>query len=62
MALTQEEITRIRIAGNKYASKFLAHKYHEEHQELYRAYLINRGVSTREDVIDERELLQKEGE
>jgi hypothetical protein len=61
--MTQDEITRIRVAANRYASKFLTHKYHEEHQELYRAYLANRGISAREEIVDERELLkEKEGE
>ena len=51
----------IRVHAANYAQRFLAKKYHEEYQELYRAYLINRGAKVRGpiEVIDER-LLVKE--
>ncbi len=56
-----EHHKNIRVHAANYAQRFLAKKYHEEYQELYRAYLINRGVAVREqgNVIDER-LLVKE--
>ena len=51
--------TNIRARAADYAKIFLAQKYREEYQELYRAYLINRGVAVREqgNVIDERLLV-----
>jgi hypothetical protein len=51
--------TNIRARAAEYAKIFLAQKYKEEYQELYRAYLINRGVPVREqgNVIDERLLV-----
>jgi hypothetical protein len=51
----------IRVHAANYAQRFLAKKYHEEYQELYRAYLINRGANVRNPVtpVDER-LLMKE--
>ena len=51
----------IRAKAAEYAKIFLAQKYKEEYQELYRAYLINRGASVRNpvNVVDER-LLVKE--
>jgi hypothetical protein len=51
------EITRARAAAANYAKTFLANKYHDEYSELYRAYLINRGVPVRHinPIIDERE-------
>jgi hypothetical protein len=58
------ENTRIRVAAQRYAFKFLARKYHEEYRELYRAYLVNRGVSTRsiDPIVDERQLLTESGD
>jgi hypothetical protein len=51
----------IRVNAANYAQRFLAKKYSEEYQELYRAYLINRGAKVRNLVspVDER-LLMKE--
>jgi hypothetical protein len=52
------EHVKERVAAQRYAFKFLAKKYHEEYRELYRAYLVNRGISTRsiDPMVDEREL------
>ena len=52
--------TRIRVAAARYASTFLANKYHEEYSELYRAYLINRGIPVRASstIVDEREMMK----
>lgn len=46
----------IRVRAANYAQRFLAKKYYEEYQELYRAYLVNRGINVRNSVtmIDER--------
>lgn len=46
-----------------YARRFLVDKYYEEYRELYRAYIINRGVkphkTAREtQLVDERELMK----
>jgi hypothetical protein len=51
--------TNIRARAADYAKIFLAQKYKEEYQELYRAYLTNRGINVREqgNVIDERLLV-----
>jgi len=51
--------TNIRARAAEYAKIFLAQKYKKEYQELYRAYLTNRGVPVREqkNVIDERLLV-----
>ena len=48
---------RARAAAASYAKTFLANKYQDEYTELYRAYLVNRGVQVRKNafVIDERE-------
>ena len=56
-----EHHKNIRVHAANYAQRFLAKKYYEEYQELYRAYLTNRGVTIRRptNVIDER-LLAKE--
>ncbi len=56
------EHTNIRARAADYAKIFLAQKYREEYQELYRAYLINRGVAVREqgNVIDERLLVKEQ--
>jgi hypothetical protein len=54
-----KEIARIRVSASKYAIKFLRHKYRREYQELYDAYLRNRGLNTRRhpaELIDEREV------
>ena len=47
---------KIRAQAAGYAKTFLANKYYEEYKELYDAYLINRGVSTRRSKVltDER--------
>ena len=37
----------IRTKAAEYAKIFLAQKYYEEYQELYRAYLVNRGINVR---------------
>ena len=52
----------IRAKAAEYAKKFLAQKYREEYQELYRAYLTNRGVNVREQgtAIDERLLVKEQ--
>ncbi len=59
--MSQEQPKNIRVHAANYAQRFLAKKYYEEYQELYRAYLTNRGVSIRKptNIIDER-LLVKE--
>ena len=51
----------IRAKAAEYAKTFLAQKYHDEYQELYRAYLINRGINVRKqgNVIDERLLIKE---
>lgn len=56
-----KEDTKFRVAAGKYARDFLVMKYRLEYQELYRAYLINRGISVRDikSIVDERELLQE---
>jgi hypothetical protein len=47
---------RARGLAAAYAKAFLLNKYHEEYQELYDAYLTNRGISTRRGRVltDER--------
>lgn len=54
--MTVNETMKIRTKAASYAKAFLANKYHAEYQELYDAYLINRGVSTRRGRVltDER--------
>ena len=51
----------IRVHAANYAQRFLAKKYYEEYQELYRAYLINRGAKVRGpiEVVDERLLIKE---
>ena len=46
----------IRTKAAEYAKVFLAQKYYEEYQELYRAYLVNRGINVRTqgNLVDER--------
>lgn len=59
MSKNNPELTRARSAAANYAKTFLANKYQDEYSELYQAYLINRGFSTRNhDIVDERELLR----
>jgi hypothetical protein len=55
---------KIRAQAASYAKTFLANKYRDEYDQLYKAYLVNRGISTRtsKDMIDERELTTVEGE
>jgi hypothetical protein len=55
LTVTNETLV-IRSQAASYAKGFLAKKYYEEYQELYDAYLINRGVSIRrnKNLIDER--------
>ena len=52
----------IRAKASEYAKTFLAQKYKEEYQELYRAYLTNRGVNVRAQcsVVDERLLVKEQ--
>jgi hypothetical protein len=52
----------IRVHAANYAQRFLAKKYWDEYQELYRAYLINRGANVRMPVtpVDERLLLKND--
>lgn len=54
--MTANDTIKIRTKAASYAKGFLAKKYYEEYQELYDAYLINRGVSTRRGRVltDER--------
>lgn len=54
--MTANDIIKIRTKAASYAKGFLAKKYYAEYQELYDAYLINRGVSTRRGRVltDER--------
>ena len=55
--MTANEIMKIRARAASYAQSFLANKYYDEYKELYDAYLVNRGVSTRRGrvITDERE-------
>ena len=54
--MTANETIKIRAKAAGYAQTFLANKYYEEYQELYNAYLNNRGISTRKGkhMVDER--------
>ena len=54
--MTTNEVMKIRAKAASYAQSFLANKYYEEYKELYDAYLINRGVTTRRSRVmaDER--------
>lgn len=54
--MTTDNTIKIRAKAASYAQSFLANKYYEEYKELYDAYLINRGVSTRRGrvITDER--------
>ena len=55
MSKTNETLI-IRNKAASYAKRFLAKKYYKEYQELYDAYLTNRGVTTRRGkvIADER--------
>lgn len=50
------ETLKMRAKAASYAHTFLAKKYYEEYQELYNAYLNNRGIATRKTsiLVDER--------
>lgn len=50
------ESIKIRQEAAKYAKAFLVNKYKQEYQELYDAFLINRGFTPRRSVkiVDER--------
>jgi len=50
------DVMKIRVQAASYAKTFLANKYHNEYQELYNAFLSNRGISTRKNkvLVDER--------
>lgn len=50
------DVMKIRVQAASYAKTFLANKYHDEYQELYNAFLSNRGISTRKAkvLVDER--------
>jgi len=54
--MTTNETLKIRNEAAQYAKRFLAKKYYKEYQELYDAYLTNRGISTRRGKVltDER--------
>jgi hypothetical protein len=56
LLMTPNELAKVRSKAASYAQTFLAKKYHDEYQELYNAYLVNRGVPTRKgkELIDER--------
>ena len=60
---TETEI--LKDQARRYARQFLAKKYYLEYRELYKAYMINRGVKPNttqgEKLIDERELLKENG-
>ena len=51
---------KIRAQAASYAKTFLANKYRDEYDELYRAYLVNRGITTRtsRNMVDEREMVK----
>lgn len=54
--MTQDEALKVRAQAASYARLFLANKYKEEYSELYNAYLVNRGLTTRKGkpMTDER--------
>lgn len=54
--MTDKSSSKMRAEAAAYAKGFLAQKYREEYQELYRAYLINRGITVRKSTAlgDER--------
>ena len=45
--MTTNETLKIRNEAAQYAKAFLVMKYHKEYEELYDAFLSNRGISTR---------------
>jgi hypothetical protein len=51
-----DDTMKIRAKAASYAQSFLANKYYNEYKELYDAYLVNRGVTTRRGRVmkDER--------
>ena len=56
------ENNTMRSAATKYARDFIIAKYYEEFSELYRAYLINRGIPVRvlkKELIDERTIVKE---
>lgn len=61
MPKTEEE--KIREQATRYARQFLAQKYYLEYRELYKAFIINRGVkpntTAKEMLIDEREVMKE---
>ena len=61
LTVTNETLV-IRSQAASYAKGFLAKKYHEEYQELYDAYLTNRGISIRrnKNLVDERLLTNEQ--
>ena len=54
--MTTNESIKVRNEAARYAKAFLVMKYHKEYQELYDAYLVNRGINIRRGrvVKDER--------
>jgi len=56
--MTANETMKIRNEAAKYAKSFLVMKYNQEYQELYDAFLNNRGISTRRSRVltDERNI------
>jgi hypothetical protein len=51
------ESLKIRTDAAKYAKAFLVSKYRKEYQELYDAYITNRGLEPRrskQNIVDER--------
>lgn len=60
--MTQSKADKlVRARAASYARAYLAKKYPDEARELYRAYLINRGVAVRNNnLIDEREVMEFE--
>lgn len=49
--------------ARNYAIAFLIQKYKDEYQELYRAYLVNRGFDVYDNtkpLVDERKLVRSE--
>ena len=59
--MTANDTLKIRAQAASYAKTFLANKYRDEYDQLYRAYLVNRGVTTRtsRNMVDEREMVKE---
>jgi hypothetical protein len=59
--MTANNTLKIRGQAASYAKTFLANKYRDEYEQLYKAYLVNRGVTTRtsKDMVDERNLVKE---